>query len=144
MFAKGSLPARSAIEMQISINISAMYDIISNCGKIKEIARAMQPEAITKGINGTAIIFARSAVKGNLPKEKQRVIMVKTWADNVTAKRFDIKPMCRKDNISAMGFANNKIPNTAEKESMKLKENAEKGLKSKIKNAEKTSAVRLS
>ena len=39
------------------------------------------------------------------------------------------------------GFAKSKIPSTAEKESIKLKENADMGFTSKMRNAAKESAV---
>ena len=75
------------------IKTSVRYETILNAGAMNEMTKERYPEAIIKGTSGTAARFAINAVKGNLPKEKHSVIIVKTWADNVTARMFARNPL---------------------------------------------------
>ena len=141
MLARGSLPEKSAMVMQRLITTSVIRAKISERGVMKESAKVKYPNAIISGTMGIATIFAISAVKGILPKEKHKVIMVKICADNVTARIFDIKGNFIKDRASDMGFAYIKMPKTAENERIKLKEKAVKGLNINIAKAAKARDV---
>ena len=86
-------------------------------------------------------MFAKSDIKGNLPKERQRVNIVKICAEIVTDNIFERNGSLRKDKSFPRGSAKSKIPNTAENESIKPNEKAEKGFISKIINAAKDKEV---
>lgn len=135
MLERGRVPAKSAILMQRLITTSVIRAKISEKGVMKESAKVKYPNAIISGTRGIATIFAISAVKGILPKEKHRVIMVNICADSVTARAFGIKGIFIKDRMPDNGLAYIKIPETAENESIKLNEKAVKGLKINIANA---------